>query len=95
MLFQKVVELKKDEFLFQSGDLGTYFYFTMEGKFELLVKQEDTGQFKFSKTVEESSFFGQKKQYTETRVEYARVVSDKCTVLQFDTKKYFDIVSKT
>lgn len=36
-----------------------------------------------------------KKMYHETRSDYARVVSDKCVLIEFDTQKFFDIVSKT
>ena len=47
MLFTEIHELKKDEYLYQSGDLGKGFYFVMQGTLDLLVKQG--GEYKFSK----------------------------------------------
>jgi len=38
MLFSKIIEIKKDEFLHQAGDSGGSFWFVMEGKLEILVK---------------------------------------------------------
>ena len=45
----------------------------MTGTLELLVKSGD--EFKYSKGIDESSFFGQKKFYNEPRSDFAKVNS--------------------
>ena len=83
----KIIDLKKGDFLYRRGDTSTDFYFLLKGKLELLVEQQNQTastavdgdqqqqlQFKFSKIVDESEFFGMKE---DLRSEYARVVTDK------------------
>lgn len=73
MNFCKVITLNEGEFLYRQGDSGESFYFVMTGTLELLVKSGD--EFKYSKGIDESSFFGQKKFYNEPRGDFARVAS--------------------
>lgn len=93
MVFSSIVELKQDEFLYQAGDSGSMFWFVLTGKLEVSVKTDN--EFKFSKNVDESTFFGKKQFFNETRGDYAKVVSAKALLLQFKTIKYNKIVSKT
>jgi len=71
LLFTTYKQLSAGEFLYQSGDSGSDFYFVMTGTLELLVKTGD--DFKYSKGIDESTFFGQKKFFNESRGDYARV----------------------
>jgi len=52
----------------------------MTGTLELLVKSGD--EFKYSKGIDESSFFGQKKFYNEPRSDFAKVNSKTCQIIQ-------------
>lgn len=93
MIFTTVKELKQDEFLYEAGAAGDTFWFLVTGKMEMLVKPD--GEFKYSKGVDESNFFGKKEFYTETRGDYAKVVTPKAVLLVFQTVKFNNIISKT
>jgi hypothetical protein len=67
----------------------------MNGNLESHVQSGENQEFKFSKTIDENSIHGLKKFYTEQRPDIAKVVSEKAVVIEFDTKRYFDIISKT
>ena len=100
MFHQKVIDLKQDEFLYKKGDSGSGFYFVVDGQIEVLVKphaqpDEDDTEFKFSKSVDPSTYFGQKTDPTEPRNDYARIKSEKCQVIEFDVKIYRQIVQNT
>ena len=56
LLFSKMIELKEDEYLYKQGDSSQVFYFVMTGNLQLLYKKDD--EFKYSKGIDESSFFG-------------------------------------
>lgn len=93
MIFSTIKELKKDEFLFEPGSSGSTFWFVMTGKLEILVKTDN--EFKYSKGVDENTFFGKKEYFNESRDEYAKVVSDKALLIELNTIKYNNIISKT
>tara|TARA_B110000285_G_C14790283_1_gene452701 strand:- start:276 stop:563 length:288 start_codon:yes stop_codon:yes gene_type:complete len=95
MLFNKVHELLKGELLYRKDHVGSGFYFVMNGNLESHVQSGENQEFKFSKTIDENSIHGLKKFYTEQRPDIAKVVSEKAVVIEFDTKRYFDIISKT
>ena len=61
----------------------------------MLAKSVNSDEFKFQKSVEVNNYFGLKKLHNEERSDFARVKSDQCIVIEFNTQKYFDIVSKT
>ena len=63
MLFASVKDLKQGDFLYQPGDSGASFWFVLVGKLDMLVKSDD--EFKYSKGVDESTFFGKKEFYNE------------------------------
>ena len=63
MLFQRHIELKQGDFLYTQGDNGDLFYFVLTGRLELLVKTQTSEDFKYSKGVDESTFFGLKKYF--------------------------------
>lgn len=93
MLFSNIVELTQGEFLYKAGDPGGSFWFVLTGKIEVVIK---TGEdFKYSKSVDENTFFGLKKFYGEPRIDYAKVASPKLQVIEFNTEKYNNIVQKT
>jgi hypothetical protein len=50
------------------------------GKIELLVKTDD--EFKYSKGIDESSFFGKKEFFNEPRGDYAKVISEKAVLIE-------------
>ena len=55
-------------------------------------------EFKFSKNIDEFDFFALKSSQAgghDTRNEYARVVTDKCFVINIDRDNYENIVKKT
>jgi CRP-like cAMP-binding protein len=85
MHFTRFVELNKDDFLYKQGDSGSSFYFVMTGKLEVLVKNEASNEFKYSKGIDEADLFGLKKFYNEPRQDYARVISDKVEIIEFVT----------
>lgn len=66
----------------------------MTGKLEILVKpagavgEED---YKFSRQVDESEFFGLKDNFNETRVSNARSLTA-CEIISFDAKVYREII---
>ena len=95
MLFQRFIELKQGDYLYSQGDPGDLFYFVLTGRFEVLVKTQTSEDFKYSKGVDESTFFGLKKYFQEPRSEYAKVASETLSVIEFSTRKYNDIISKT
>jgi CRP-like cAMP-binding protein len=74
-LFAKFIELKEGEHLYKEGSSGGSFFFVMTGTLELLVKKGD--EFKYSKGIDESTFFGHKKYFNEPRNDYAKVTSAK------------------
>ena len=92
-MFTTFKSLSAGEFLYKSGDPGGDFFFVLSGTLELLVKTGD--DFKYSKGIDESTFFGQKKFHNEPRGDYARVQTTKLDVIIFQTKQYNEIVSKT
>jgi len=81
MIFSKFIELNEGDFLYKPGDSGNSFWFVMTGSLELLVKPAD--EFKYSKGIDESSFFGIKKYYNEARVDFAKVITAKAQILEF------------
>lgn len=95
LLFSQSLTYQKGEFLYQSGDHGNIFYFVIEGSIEIIGKSVNSDDFKFLKSVEPNQYFGLKTEYREARSDYARVTSDACKVMQLDTQKFYDIVSKT
>lgn len=67
-----------------------------EGQIELVVKSKGTeDEFKFSKQVDESEFFGHKSDPKDKRSDFARVKTDVAQVIEFDTQTYVDIIAKT
>lgn len=52
----------------------------MTGKLEILVKTDN--EFKYSKGIDENTFFGKKEFFKETRDEYAKVVSEKAVLIE-------------
>ena len=89
------MECQKDQFIYQSGDPGNSFYFVIEGSIEIIGKSVNSEDFKFLKSVETNQYFGLKTQYSEERSDFARVTSAACKVMQLNSQKYFEIVSKT
>jgi CRP-like cAMP-binding protein len=85
MLFIDLVDLKKGDFLYNKGDIADKFYFVVTGQLEILVKSESNDDFKFSKGIDKSSFFGLKKNYQEERTDYARVTTEIAEILVFDS----------
>mgnify|MGYP002630950755 FL=1 len=67
----------------------------IEGSIEIIGKSVNSDDFKFLKSVESNQYFGLKTQYSELRSDYARVTSTSCKVMQLDSKRFFEIVSKT
>ena len=75
--------LKKDDYLYQKGDDGSGFYFVLEGKIEVLVKSDDSDEFKYSRTVDTNEYFCFRKS-TEPRSDYAKIASERALVLELD-----------
>lgn len=89
--------MQQGECLFKKGNSSKTFYFLLKGKIELIVEDPNNPtEFKFSKNVDEFDFFGLKSSGgNDIRNEYARVVTDKCFVIQIDRDNYENIVKKT
>lgn len=66
--------------MFEPGSSGSTFWFVMTGKLEILVKTDN--EFKYSKGIDENTFFGKKEFFKETRDEYAKVVSEKAVLIE-------------
>jgi CRP-like cAMP-binding protein len=79
--FSSIIELGNEDYLYQPGHKGGHFWFVLKGSLELLVKRND--EFKYSKTIDEASFFGQRKYYSDQLTDYAKVKSEKLLLLQF------------
>mmetsp|Transcript_37798 Transcript_37798/g.57862 ORF Transcript_37798/g.57862 Transcript_37798/m.57862 type:complete len:100 (-) Transcript_37798:1172-1471(-) len=94
LLFSRWISLTKQEFLWEKGGDGSKFYFVVTGNLELIVKSQGSDDFKFSKGIDCSTFFGLK-EVIEARYDYARVLSEKCEILEIDSQMYKEIVSKT
>jgi len=95
LLFSEYKKLKKNEFLYESGEDGRKFYFIIKGVLEVIVKSEGSDEFKFSKSVDQSTYFGLKKNFKDVRGDNARVTTDDCHILIFDSEQYANIVSNT
>ena len=98
MLHMSVKELDMGDFLYTKGDLTPYFYFLLKGKIEIVAEStnpEGQLEMKFSKNVDEFEFFGQRKLSTETRTDFAKVVTEKGWVIQIDREQFEQIVKKT
>jgi len=54
MLHTTYISLNQNEYLYQSGEKGSHFYFTLSGKIDLIVKSAKDDQFKLSKQIDES-----------------------------------------
>ena len=67
----------------------------MNGNLESHVPSGENQEFKFSKSIDEDQIFGLKKFYTEQRPDFAKVISQKAVIIEFNTKTYFDVISKT
>lgn len=93
LLFSKVITLSENDLLYKEGDIGSGFWFVLTGKLQVLVKAQD--EYKYSKTIDESTFFGLKQFYTEPRIDIAKVTTSKCQVIEFQTQQYNSIISKT
>ena len=88
--------LKKGDFLYKQGDIGERFYFVVSGSLEVIVKSEGSDDFKYSKTIDQSTYFGLKSNPLEPRGDNARVTSEgACEIIEFHSQTYIDIVSKT
>jgi len=79
MLFGDLVELKEGQYLYEQGDSSALFWFVLVGKLEIHVKSDN--DFKFSKNIDESTFFGKKQYLAETRSDFAKVTSPTCVLL--------------
>jgi len=73
MIFCKIIDVKEGEYLYKKGDSGATFYFVITGNLEILVPSGD--EFKYSKGIDESTFFGQKKYFNEPRVDFAKATN--------------------
>lgn len=60
MVSHKSQNLKKGDFLYKQGDIGERFYFVVSGSLEVIVKSEGSDEFKYSKTIDVSTYFGLK-----------------------------------
>ena len=87
------MELEAQECLYKQGDSGDSFWFLISGSLEVTVKQGQ--ETKFSKSIDENTFFGQKKAYQESRSDQAQVTSDKVKVIRFQTSVYEKIIANT
>jgi CRP-like cAMP-binding protein len=97
MLFLKFTYLNKGEYIYKAGDTGKYFYFVMTGKLEILVKPAGAvgeENYKFSKQIDETEFFGLKDNFNETRSNNARSLTA-CEIISFDAKIYREIIMFT
>ena len=78
-MFSQHLTFEKDQFVYQSGDPSSTFFFVIEGSLEIINKSvnsnENENDFKFLKSVEPNQYFGLKTQYNEKRCDYARVTS--------------------
>lgn len=107
MLFSRLHELGKGQYLYRKGDPnGLGFFFVLKGRVELLVTSAqsttsneaviDESEMKFSKHVEVNEYFAYRgTSFSEPRNDYARIVSDSCELLEIDGQKYLEIMSKT
>lgn len=93
MVYSNLKELSKDDFLYQAGDPGDTFWFLLRGKLDILSKTGD--EFKYSKGIDESTFYGKKEFYNENRLDYAKVTSEKALLIEFKTAKFNSVVNKT
>ena len=53
--------------MYKEGDSGDTFWFLVEGRIEVTVKSGQ--ETKFSKSIDENTFFGQKKTHQENRTD--------------------------
>lgn len=90
-----IQELNKGDLLYTKGDTSQSFYFLLKGKLELVVDSGVQGEFKFSKSVDEYEFFGQRTSSSDMRNDYARAVAEKCWVILINKDQFELIVKKT
>ena len=56
---------------------------------------KENGEFKYSKGIDEGTFYGKKEFFNDPRCDYAKAVGKKAILLKFETVKYNNIISKT
>ena len=84
MISHQSNNLQKGDFLYKQGDTGERFYFVVSGALEVIVKSEGSDEFKYSKTIDNSTYFGLKSNPNEPRGDNARVTSEgTCEIIGF------------
>ena len=53
-----MVELEEQQYLYKQGDSGDTFWFLLDGSTEITVKSAQEDETKFSKSIDENTFFG-------------------------------------
>ena len=86
-------ELTVGGILYAKGDQSDYYYFVLKGNLHLTVLEG--AEMKFSKTVDESTFFGFRDAPGMTRNDFATAISKVTEVLQISTVKYKEIITQT
>lgn len=79
-------QLKQQETLYTVNEKTNHFYYIVQGQFQLYVLE--CGQQKFSKTVDNKTYFGFKEDATQKRRDQAVAASAPNEVLCFDILKY-------
>lgn len=77
--------------MYAKGDSSDTFYFVLKGQLKLMVMEN--GNLKFSKTVDESTFFGFRDGMGQKRNDCAFAITDNTEVIGFDTIKYKEIIT--
>ena len=81
------------EALYCKESLSTKFYFLMSGQVHLFAKFNDAE--KLTKTISKPQFFGFREDDESNRNENA-IANTRCTeVIEFDTKKFYEIIKES
>jgi hypothetical protein len=89
----KLVRVDKNYPLYNKGDSSDFFYFVLRGQLHLMVTENN--QAKFSKTVDEGSFFGMKEIQNQERNDFANASQTDTEILVFNSVIYKTIITKT
>jgi CRP-like cAMP-binding protein len=89
----KLITVEQNHQLYNKGDSSDFFYFVLRGQLHLMVTENN--QNKFSKTVDEGTFFGMKEIQNQERNDFANASQANTEVLVFNSIVYKNIITKT
>lgn len=91
LLGSRLCVLGDQDFLYGKGDSSDFFYFVLQGSIQIRVIEQDA--MKFSKTVDESTFFGFRDGIGEKRNDFASAPTADTMVIVLDTSLYKKLIT--